>query len=157
MESVAREGTEEYVDNEKYQLRSWDLQRKDSLAPVIRRLNTIRRENPALQRNDTLVFHESDNASVLSYSKSDPETGNVVVCVVNLDPQHRHTAWLTLNLDALGVASSDVFQVHDLLSDARFQWHGGRAFVDLDPAVMPAHIFKVRRRLRSEATFEYFL
>lgn len=157
MESVARPGSEEYIDNEKFQLRSWDLQAPRSLRPLIARLNKIRRDNPALQRNDTLVFHDSDNDNVLAYSKTDEASRNIVLTVVNLEAYHRHSAWLTLDLSALGVQEHDVFQVHDLMSDARYQWHGSRVFVVLDPEVMPVHIFRLRLRLRTEQSFEYYL
>src|SRR5690606_1450004 len=124
MEHVARPGAEEYIDNEKFQLRRWDLNRPDSLRPVIARLNKIRRENPALHSNDTLVFHDSDNDRVLAYSKVDRATGNVILVVVNVEPQHRHSAWLELDLAALLIEPGETFQVHDLISEARFLWSG---------------------------------
>lgn len=156
MEKTAREGVEEYVDNEKYQLRTWDLQRSDSLALVIRRLNEIRRALPALQGNDNLKFHRTDNEAVICYSKRSLDNRSVVLVVVNLDPHNRHSAWLDLDLGALGVTVDEPFQVHDQLSDARYLWRGSHNYVALDPAVMPAHIFAVRHRLRNERTFEYF-
>lgn len=157
MEHVARPGAEEYIDNEKFQLRRWDLNRPDSLRPVIARLNKIRRENPALHSNDTLVFHGSDNDRVLAYSKVDRATGNVILVVVNVEPQHRHSAWLELDLAALLIEPGETFQVHDLISEARFLWSGSRAYVELAPDGMPAHVFKLRRRLRTEQSFEYFM
>ncbi len=155
MEHVARPGAEEYVDNEKYQLRQWDLHDKQSLAPMIERMNRIRRENSALQGNDTLTFHECDNDKILVYSKHDEASANVLLMVVNMEPYHRHSGWLSLDLQALGVADRETFQVHDLVSDARYQWQSGREFVELGPA-MPAHVFLVRRRVRTEQQFEYF-
>ena len=76
---------------------------------------------------------------------------------MNLDPHNRHSGWLSLDLDALGLPPEAGFQVHDLMSDARYLWKGSRVFVTLDPAVMPAHIFRVRRHVRSERNFEYYL
>jgi starch synthase (maltosyl-transferring) len=81
----------------------------------------------------------------------------VILVVVNLDPHLRHTGWLSLDLEALGLHSHASFQVHDLLSDARYLWSSGRVFVELDPRTMPAHVFRVRRHLRSEKAFEYYL
>src|SRR5690606_2725914 len=133
------------------------VEKADSLRPLIARLNQIRNENPCLQKNDNLCFHSSENEFVLAYSKADPASGNVILTVVNLEPQHAHSAWLVLNLSALLVGADETFQVHDLISDARFQWNGTRAFVRLDPSTMPAHVFRIRRRLRTEASFEYFL
>jgi starch synthase (maltosyl-transferring) len=157
MERTPRDGSEEYADNEKYQLRHWDLGRTDSLRPVIKRLNHIRRHHPALQGNASLVFHQVDNDLLIAYSKRSPDGSSVVLTVVNLDPSHRQAGWLELDLPALGLAPDEAFQVHDLLSDARFLWRAPRAYVELDPETMPAHVFAVRRRARSERTFEYYL
>ena len=157
MEHVARPGAEEYIDNEKFQLRQWDLNRSDSLRPVIARLNQIRRDNPALHSNDTLVFHASENDRILAYSKVDPTTRNVILVVVNLEPQHKHAGWLDLDLAALLIQTGDTFQVHDLISEARYQWSGPRVYVELDPAGIPAHVFRIRHRMRTEQSFEYFM
>jgi starch synthase (maltosyl-transferring) len=156
-EQTAREGAEEYAANEKYQLRSWDLGRPDSLAPVLRRLNEIRRGNPALQRLSGTVFHPTDNDMLMAYSRATDDGSNVLLVVVNLDPHNRHAGWLSLDLAALAVPPDAAFQVHDLVGDARFLWRGPRAYVDLDPRVMPVHIFRVRHLVRSERSFEYYL
>jgi len=157
MEHVPRPGTEELAHNEKYELRTWDTDRADSLRHVIARLNRVRRANPALHGNRTLRFHRTDSDLVLCYSKRTLDRSNVILAVVNLDPHHTHRAWLDLDLDELGLTAGDSFQVHDLLGDARFTWSGARNFVELDPDVMPAHVFEVRRFVRTENQFEYFL
>jgi starch synthase (maltosyl-transferring) len=156
-EQIAREGAEEYANNEKYEIRSWDVARADSLAPVIRRLNEIRRDNPALQRLGGTVFHATENEQLICYSRATDDKNDVLLIVVNLDPHHQHSSWVSLDLAALGVAENSSFQVHDLVGDARFLWRGRRAFVALDPAVMPMHIFRVRRLVRTEQSFEYYL
>jgi starch synthase (maltosyl-transferring) len=155
MDNVQRPGVEELARNEKYQLRSWDLAKPDSLRHVIARLNRIRRDHPALQELRSLRFHKTDNELVLCYSKRRGDS--IVLCVVNLDPHHTHRAWLEIDLAALGIQVDQTFQVHDLLSGARFSWRGARNFVELVPDEMPAHIFEVRRLARSENQFEYFL
>ncbi|HUF79407.1 MAG TPA: alpha-1,4-glucan--maltose-1-phosphate maltosyltransferase [Thermoanaerobaculia bacterium] len=166
MESTPRErGGEEYLDSEKYQLRSWDLERADSLRELIGRVNRIRRENPALQSDRDLVFHGVDNDQLLAYSKTarDPrgEVENAVLVVVNLDPHHRQSGSTALDLGALGIDPEGMddrpFQVHDLLTDARYLWQGPRNYVELDPASVPAHVFRIRRRARTEEDFDYFL
>jgi starch synthase (maltosyl-transferring) len=156
-EQMARDGSEEYAHSEKYQLRAWDRTRSDSLAPVLRRLNQIRRDNPALQRLTGTLFHQTDNQSLIAYSRADEAGDNCLLVVVNLDAHNRQAGWLSLDLSALGLVEGDRYQVHDLITDARFLWQGARAFVSLDPAVMPAHVFRVRRRVHSEHTFEYYL
>ena len=158
MQRDAREaGSEEYLDSEKYQLRHWDLERPDSLRDFVARVNRIRRDNPALQADWNLRFHATDNDSLLCYSKMSATPDNVMVVVVNLDPHHPQSGWAELELDALGLERGHPFQAHDLLSGARFLWQGPRNFVALDPQSAPAHIFRLRRRVRSEHDFDYFM
>ncbi len=158
LEATPREpGSEEYLDSEKYEIKSWNLDDPASLADLIARVNRVRHDNPALQRNDTLRFHPTDNDALICYSKRAPEHDDVILAVVNLDPHHTHSGWLELDLDELDVEPERPFQVHDLLGDARFLWHGARNYVELDPGVMPAHLFRIRRRVRTERDFEYYL
>jgi len=149
-------GSEEYLNSEKYEIRHWKLDSSHSIAPVIARVNRIRRENPALQQDWTLRFHPVDNDELIAYSKTSPDRQNVIVTVVNLDPHHRHAGWVTLDLVSLGLVAETPYQMHDLLTGERYLWHGARNYVELDPHVMPAHIFLVRRRVRSEQDFEYY-
>ena len=158
MEHEPREpGSEEYLDSEKYQLRHWDLRRPDSLRDFVARVNAIRRDNPALHSDWSLRFHPVDNESLLCYSKTSPDDGNMVFTVVNLDPHHTQSGWVELPLDELGLDPTRPFQAHDLLSGARFLWHGARNYVSLDPQQAPAHIFRLRRRVRTEQDFDYFM
>jgi len=158
MEHRPREpGSEEYLDSEKYQLRHWDLERADSLRAYIAAFNRIRRENPALQADSSLVFFPTDNEQLIAYAKQTPDRANQIVCVVNLSPHHPHGGWVELDLAALGIEPDRPYQMHDLLSGARYLWNGARNFVQLDPQRSPAHVFRVRRRLHREQDFDYFL
>jgi len=148
-------GREEYGRSEKYERKSWDVASARPLRSLATRLNRIRRENPALQAMHGLRFHETERDEILAFSKQDPGGDNVVVVIANLDPHHRHSGYVTL--DGLGLETGGAYQVHDLLGDARFLWTGVRNFVDLDPAIAPAHVFRVRRRLRTERDFDYWL
>ncbi len=157
-ESQAKElGSEEYLDSEKYEIKKWDITKPDSLRDFIARVNRIRRENPALQEDWTLRFHPIDNDQLICYSKQTEDLSNIIVIVVNLDPHHRHSGWVEFPLQTLGIDHGQAFQVHDLLSDARHLWHGNRNYVELDPQVVPAHIFRLRRRVRTERDFDYFM
>jgi starch synthase (maltosyl-transferring) len=156
-EREPRPGVEELARNEKYQVRTWDLDREGSLRHMIARLNQIRRAHPALHDNRTLRFHTTDNDLVTCYSKHTADHSDIILVAVNLDPHHVHRTWLTLDLAALGLGPDDSFQVHDLVSDARYTWRGPRNFVELAPDQAPAHIFEIRRFVRSENHFEYFL
>jgi starch synthase (maltosyl-transferring) len=149
-------GSEEYLDSEKYQLRHWDLAQPHSLAPLIARINAIRHDNPALHANDSLRFARSENPLLIAYVKTSDDSSNTILTVVNLDPYNTQSGWIELEPQWLEGAG-DTYQVHDLLSDQRFIWQGTRGFVILDPGHTPAHVFRVRRRLRRENDFDYFL
>ena len=82
---------------------------------------------------------------------------DVILVIVNLDPHHTHAGWVDLSLDALGLDPYLPYQVHELLSDARYLWQGSRNYVELDPRVAPAHIFQLRRRVRTERDFDYYM
>ncbi|MBX3123822.1 MAG: alpha-1,4-glucan--maltose-1-phosphate maltosyltransferase, partial [Nitrospira sp.] len=150
-------GSEEYLDSEKYEVRRWDINRPDSLKEFIGLINRIRRENPALHRDESLQFHPIDNEYLLAYSKQSADGSNVILIVVNLSPHHVHSGWLELNLAALGIEANQPFQVHDLLTQAYYVWQGPRNYVQLDPHSVPAQIFAVRRNLRREEDFDYYL
>ncbi len=142
-EHVARAaGSEEYAGSEKYAVRHWDLDRPDSLAGLMARVNEIRHRHPALQRDDTLRFHQTDNDHLIAYSKRSGD--DLVLVVVNLDPRYRQSGWVDLSsLDAPRDPASGTIDVHDLVTDARFRWEGAQSFVILDPATVPAHVLAV--------------
>lgn len=157
-EQRAREsGGEEYLNSEKYEIKQWDLEAPESLKDLIARLNAIRRENPALQNNWSLRFHDIENPQLLCYSKTDESRTNIILVVVNLDPHHSHAGWLELALEALGLDPRQPYQVHDLLGEGRYLWQGARNYVELNPRIAPAHVFRIRRRLRTEHDFDYFM
>lgn len=150
-------GKEEYLDSEKYEIKQWDWNRSDSLAPLIARVNRIRRENPAFRANHNLRFHNAENDQLLAFTKTDAEGKNLVLVVINVDPHYQQSGFVNLPLDLLGIDPNQPYQVHDLLTDARYLWYGPRNYVALDPHRLPAHIFAVRRKVRSEQDFDYYL
>ena len=157
MENRPREpGSEEYLNSEKYELRSWDVDRADSLAELIARLNATRRDNAALQSDRLLKFFPIDNDQLIGYGKVTADRKNAVVTVVNLDPHHVQSGWIDLDLDWLGIDPAYPYQMHDVLTDARYLWNGPRNFVMLDPGRVPAHVLRVRRHVRTEQDFDYF-
>jgi starch synthase (maltosyl-transferring) len=154
MEHAPREhGSEEYLDSEKYELKSWDLSRADSLRHFIASVNQIRRDCPALQRNDSLYFHGASNDALLVYSKRTPS--EILLCVVNLDPRYTQSGWTDLHIAELGLGAHEDFEVHDMLSEGRYLWRGGRNYVELNPHVAPAHVFRVILRGPREKDSEY--
>jgi starch synthase (maltosyl-transferring) len=158
LESAPREpGSEEYRDSEKYQLRHWTIDRPDSLWSLIARMNRIRRENAALQSDGGLHFCRIDNDQLIAYLKIDARSGNVILTVVNLDPHRPQSGWVDLDIDALKLDTEQPYQVHDLLSEQRYIWRGRHNYVMLDPQRAPAHVFRLRRRVRREQDFDYYL
>jgi starch synthase (maltosyl-transferring) len=157
-EGRAREpGSEEYLDSEKYQIRSWNRDSPDSLRELITLVNKVRRENPALQSDRGLRFHPTENDHLIAYTKSTPDLADVVLTVVNVDPHHTQAGMITLPIEELGIRRDRGYQAHELLSGARYLWNGPRNYVEINPHSIPAQIFRFRRRLRSEHDFEYFL
>jgi starch synthase (maltosyl-transferring) len=145
MERAPREaGSEEYLDSEKYEIKRWERGRADSLKELISRLNEIRRENRALQSDWSLRFHRCDNDQVVVYSKASGD--DVVLVAANLSPHHRHSAWIDVAIEHLGIGAGESYEMHDLIGGGRYTWTGRRNFVQLDPHTLPAHVFRVVRR-----------
>ncbi|HEX2377784.1 MAG TPA: alpha-1,4-glucan--maltose-1-phosphate maltosyltransferase [Gaiellales bacterium] len=151
-----RPGSEEYLDSEKYQLRNWDLDDPRSLAPLVRAVNAARRSHPALQSNERVRFHQIPNDALVAYSKHTADMADLILAVVSLDPHYVQSGWIDLPLADLGIDPEHPFQMHDLLDGETYVWQGPRNYVELDPNRSPAHLFHIRRRLRSEQDFEYF-
>ncbi len=140
-----RPGSEEYLNSEKYQLRPRDLtgaiERGESLAPFMKRLNEIRRAHPALHQLRNLRFHYSENDAIIVYSKRDAETGDTILVVCSMDPHNLRDGWIHLRLDELGLNPGDGFWASDLLSGANYEW-GEHNYVKLTPDQV-AHVFTV--------------
>jgi starch synthase (maltosyl-transferring) len=141
-----KEGSEEYLNSEKYEIKRWNLDAPNSLRPLITLLNEARRANRALQGNENLVFHPTDNAQIMAYSKTTADGSDVVLTIVNLDPVNTQAGFVTLDLVALGVADGAIFDVFDLLANRGYRWQGSRNYVELRPFEVPAHVFRVSRR-----------
>ncbi len=150
-------GSEEYLDSEKYEIRKWDITRPDSLRDFIARVNRIRRENPSLHGDWSLRFHPIDNEQLICYSKQTEDFSNIIVVVVNLDPHHTQAGWVELSLSDLGIDHRMPYQMHDLLGDGRYLWHGPRNYLELNPGIAPAQILRVRHKVRTERDFDYFM
>ncbi|HEX9108866.1 MAG TPA: alpha-1,4-glucan--maltose-1-phosphate maltosyltransferase [Longimicrobiales bacterium] len=179
MERAPREkGSEEYLNSEKYEVRAWDRKRPDSLAPLIARVNRVRRANPALQHNRSLQFHRVDNDRLIAYTKrsvagvpveapmspeaeaavrdklpavaarsSAPggEGDNLVLVVVNIDREYTQSGWVDLPLQELGLDPTRPYELHDMLAEAHYTWNGHWNYVELNPHVLPAHIFRIEQ------------
>ena len=134
-------GSEEYFNSEKYEIRHWDRTAANSIAPLITQVNRIRRENPALQSNESLNFHPADNPNILCYSKTHGD--NRILVAINLDPTQEQAGWIELDLKQLALPYKGDFEIEDLLTGIHYQWHDRSNYVALRPDVQPAHIFRI--------------
>jgi starch synthase (maltosyl-transferring) len=150
-------GKEEYLDAEKFEIKKWDWNKPGQLRDFIARVNRIRKENPALQTTWNLRFFEVENEYLLFYGKATEDFSNIVWVVVNLDPFHTQSGWVRVPIHSLGIDPDQPYLVHDLLGEEKYIWQGERNYVELDPQVLPANIFWVRKRLKRETDFDYFL
>ena len=147
------QGSEEYLNSEKYEIRRWDRNAPGNINGIVALVNRIRRENSALHSNESLRFHLADNDQLIAFSKQSADLKNVVLVVVNLDPNRTQCGWLRIPPEDWGVKPGENYQVHDLLTDARYTWNGQVNYIELRPHEMPAHIFRLRRYSASENDF----
>jgi starch synthase (maltosyl-transferring) len=134
-----RDGSEEYLDSEKYQLKPRDWNASGNLTDYITRVNRVRRTHPALQRYDNLRFYGADDPAVLWYGKSWGD--DHVFVAINLDPVRTRTSLVDVPLGALGLAPDRGYRMREQFSEATYEWRGPRGYVELDPQRDPAQIF----------------
>jgi len=157
MENVPlKEESEEYLNSEKYEIRKWEGA-GETLVEMISLINGIRKENTSLHHTRNLEIISNDNPFLISYAKSSCQDDSLLIIVVNLDPGHTQSGWLSVPLEKLGLPPDSPYLVQDLLSGDKYVWQGQTAFVELNPFIMPAHIFKVRKQLIKEQQFDYFM
>ena len=124
---------------------------------MIARVNEIRKQNPALQSDWGLKFHFCENDQLICYTKESADRGNLILTVVNLDPYHTQSGFVTLPLGELEIPQDRSFEAEDLLTGERYLWNGPRNYVELNPAKLPGHVLRIQRRLKIESDFDYFL
>ena len=142
-EATPLPGKEEYLDSEKYEIRHWDMDRPGNIKPLIRRLNAIRRENPALWTHDNVQFLNAWNDQLLYYFKATPERDNCLLVMVNMDPHHAQEAHFEVPLWEFGLPDDASIEVESLLDGERFTWRGKVQHVRIDPAVSPVRIWRL--------------
>jgi starch synthase (maltosyl-transferring) len=150
-------GKEEYLNAEKYEIKYWGQEKPENLRDFITRVNRIRKENPSLQSAWNLRFYEVENETLLFYGKATEDFSNIILVVVNLDPFHTQSGWVKVPIGELGIDPNQPYLVHDLLSEDKYIWQGERNYVELNPQVLPANILRVRKRLKRETDFDYFM
>ena len=140
----ASEFNEEYLHSEKYEVKTRDWARPDSLAPFITRVNEIRRRHPAFAELRNLQFVDVSSDALLAYAKRTADSADVTLTIVNLDARQAHDGVLGLDLAVLGLPLDAPFEAHDELTDTTYVWNGPNQYVRLDPAIEPAHILHLR-------------
>ncbi|CAN5453935.1 alpha-1,4-glucan--maltose-1-phosphate maltosyltransferase [soil metagenome] len=136
-------GKEEYIDSEKYEIKHWDWDGNTRTRDIIRKINHIRRENPALQATNNISFGSSENSQIICYGKTTNDYSNQMIMVVNLDPHNIQRTMVKLPLYELGIQYDRPFWVRDLISGSRYQWQGEWNYVELNPYELPAHVLRV--------------
>ncbi|MDA4130001.1 MAG: alpha-1,4-glucan--maltose-1-phosphate maltosyltransferase [Thaumarchaeota archaeon] len=140
---AVRKGSEEYLDSEKYQYKVWDWNREGNIKEYITKINTIRRENPALQQIRNLKILSSDSDQIMVYIRWTESLSNIILVAVNLDPFSYHDGFVSIPFRELGLGEK--YRVRDLLTNKVFDWFGEKNYVKLDPSVEPAHILRVEK------------
>lgn len=143
-EATPLPGKDEYLDSEKYEIRDWDMDRPGNIKPLIRRLNAIRRENPALWTHDNVQFLNAWNDQLLCYFKATPERDNCLLVMVNMDHRHAQEAHFEVPLWEFGLPDEASVEVESLLDDEQFTWHGKVQHVRIDPSDSPVRIWRLR-------------
>jgi len=140
--TAVREGSEEYLDSEKYQIRVRDWAAAGRIKGLVTRLNAIRRAHRALQFDHGLRFLTTDNDHLLAYSKTSPDELDTVLVVVNLDAYRVQQGWTEAPLDLWRAAPGDDLEVEDLLTGDRYRWQAAWNYVRLDPEARTAHVLR---------------
>lgn len=142
-------GKEEYLDSEKYEIKRWDVDRPGNIRAEITAVNDIRRENPALQQTADIEFVRIDagegveHDTLMGYVKRNDDDSNIVLTVVNLDPRTTRSGWLRFPLERFDLPHTHRFRAEDLLSGRTFEWDGEWNYIELNPELSPAHIFRI--------------
>jgi starch synthase (maltosyl-transferring) len=136
-------GKEEYLDSEKYELKAWDYDRPGNIADHIRRLNRIRRENPALWDFRNIAFLNAWNDEILAYARTTRDKDNCVFVLVNLDPRNRQECTYEVPLWEFGLPDHGAIEAEDLLNGGRFTLRGKTHRIALDPAERPVAIWRL--------------
>ncbi len=142
-ENAPLPGKEEYLDSEKYQLKTRDWNAPHNIKGFIGELNRARHENPSLQLYDNLRFHQADDAQIIAYSKCTPDFGNRILVIINLNPHGMTGSLVHLDTAALGLPGDAHYRVRDLLHGNVYEWTGANNYVSLDPKATFMHLFRI--------------
>ncbi|MFD2932878.1 alpha-1,4-glucan--maltose-1-phosphate maltosyltransferase [Spirosoma flavum] len=141
MEHVPFPNKEEFLNSEKYEIRLWDWDKTNKLTYLISLVNRIRHENVALQTTNNLTFCSVNDDAIMAYLKITGD--NRLLIVVNTDAYQRRAGLVQIPIEQLGIGYDQTYTVHDLLTEAYYTWKGDQNYVELDPYVLPMHLFRI--------------
>ncbi|MBO0702347.1 MAG: alpha-1,4-glucan--maltose-1-phosphate maltosyltransferase [Candidatus Dormibacteraeota bacterium] len=141
-------GREEYLHSEKYEIRHWPLDQEPPLGPLIRSVNRIRREHPALRQLRNIRFLTTDNEQLLCYVKWSDDRKDVILTCVNMDARWPQSGWVEVPVD---LPDGQGYPVEDVLGGETYLWTAGNwSYIALDPQRGPGHILRLPRPLHPE-------
>jgi starch synthase (maltosyl-transferring) len=136
-------GKEEYLNSEKYEAKWWDWEATNKLKELIAIVNEARYENEALQQTNNIQFCETNNEKLIAYFKQNDHGTNSLLMIVNLDPYYKQGGYVKVPMNLFGKSDYIAYVVHDLINDTSYTWSREWNFVELDPYVMPCHLFRI--------------
>ncbi len=142
MVSEAVVGKEEYLNSEKYEIKHWDWSIENKITYIISKINTIRKQNPALQQTKLIEFCHIENENLIGYVKWNQDMNNLILVVVNLDSYYTQKGMLRMPYDTLKLYSGQHVSLTDLITNDHYDWYDEWNYVELNPT-LPFHIFKL--------------
>ncbi|MCE2996047.1 MAG: alpha-1,4-glucan--maltose-1-phosphate maltosyltransferase [Cyclobacteriaceae bacterium] len=143
LENTPIEGREEYLNSEKFEVRHYDWKRTNRMTDIMSLLNQVRQQNEALHSTWNLQFCPIENPQLIAYLKTTDDLSNIILVIVNLDPNGKQSGYVQLPKDKLKLSDKINVKLHDLITDEHYTWTQEWNFVELNPFKMPFHLFKL--------------
>lgn len=136
-------GKEEYWNSEKYQIENHNWEIDTKLKQVIKLVNQIRREHPALQDTFNAKLCSIENDQIIAYFKANKDKGDYMLFAVNLDPYYKQGGWVEVPLNDLNIDPDTSYTVKDLVTQSSYEWKGPWNYIELNPHGLPFHCFQI--------------
>ena len=137
------EGKEEYFNSEKYEVRHYDWKKTNRMTDIMTLLNKARKENAALQSTWNVQFCPIENNQLIAYLKATDDLSNIILVIVNLDPNGKQSGYVQLPKDRLKIGEKINIKLHDLITDEYYTWTQDWNFVELSPGKIPFHLLRL--------------
>jgi starch synthase (maltosyl-transferring) len=152
-----KEGSEEYMNSEKYEIRKWNVYDKKSISDFIGKVNEIRNNNRIYQSNINFEFLNIDNESLLAFARYSDDYSNIHIIIINLDANWKQSGWLEVPIDKFNIERKKPYQVYDKLNNNYYIWNGSKNYIELNPENKTSHVFEIRKLKRTEENFDYYV